>query len=240
MKSKFFFTAGMVGMLAGVASGATDSAEVDYSREWSPYITLRGGWLFGGDVEGDHTINAHPENNKSPKESIKSAWSGSGEFGVSCFDDRVFIGLELGCFTGKATFESQLGADKLIFPAEFENTFGACNVTLRHYFGERGFWYGGVGAGIARVAMTADIVLKAGAPDSMTVPLGTKVWSFLGQGFTGFGLCLNDNWQLTVGYRLRYLSGNVTLKMGEGADRMSFKFKQDLSHAAEVGVTYRF
>ena len=238
MKNKFFFTAGMVGMLAGVASGATDSAEVDYSREWSPYMTLRGGWLFGEDVKCDFTISDHPENNRSSKESTKSAWSGSGEFGVSCFDDRVFIGLELGYFTGKATFEFQPDADKMILPAEFGNTFSACNVTLRHYFGERGFWYGGVGAGIARVSMNADAVLKAGAPDSMVMPFGTKAWSFLWQGFTGFGLCLNDNWQLTVGYRLRYLSGNATLRMGDVAD--GFKMKQDLSHAAEVGLTYSF
>ena len=240
MKPKFFFTAGVIGMLSGVASGVTDGSDVDYEREYSPYMTLRGGWLFGGDAKFDFTISDHPENNKSSKESTKSAWSGSGEFGVSCFDDRVFIGLELGYFTGKATFEWQDGADKIIFPAEFGNAFGACNVTLRHYFGERGFWYGGVGAGIARVSMTADFVSKPGAPNSTVMPFGTKAWSFLGQGFTGFGLCLNDHWQLTVGYRLRYLSGNATLRMGGGADTMSFKTKQDLSHAAEVGVVYRF
>ena len=33
MKSKFFFTAGIAGMLSGVASGATDGVEVDYSRD---------------------------------------------------------------------------------------------------------------------------------------------------------------------------------------------------------------
>ena len=54
MKNKFFFTAGMIGMLSGVASGAADGADVDYGREWSPYVTLRGGWLFGGDVKGDY------------------------------------------------------------------------------------------------------------------------------------------------------------------------------------------
>ena len=43
MKNKFFFTAGVIGMLSGVASGATDGAEVDYGREWAPYVTLRGG-----------------------------------------------------------------------------------------------------------------------------------------------------------------------------------------------------
>ena len=116
-------------MLSGVASGAMDGVEVDYSREWNPYVTLRGGWLFGGDAKGDFTTSGHPENNRSLKENIKNAWSGSGEFGVSCFDDRVFVGLELGYFTGKATFEESTDAGhKMIFPAEFGNTFGACNV----------------------------------------------------------------------------------------------------------------
>jgi hypothetical protein len=45
--------------------------------------------------------------------------------------------------------------------------FGACNVTLRHYFGERGFWYGGVGAGIARVSVTADVVSNPDDPNPM-------------------------------------------------------------------------
>ncbi len=34
-------------MLSGVASGATDGAEVEYGREWNPYVMLRGGLLFG-------------------------------------------------------------------------------------------------------------------------------------------------------------------------------------------------
>ena len=114
-------------MLSGVASGAT--AEIDYGREWSPYVTLRGGWLFGGDAKGDYAVSAHPENNRNLKENIKSAWSGS-RGGVSCFDERVFVGLELGYFTEKATFELYNGADRTIFPAEFGITFSACNVTL--------------------------------------------------------------------------------------------------------------
>lgn len=77
-------------------------------------------------MKGDFTAGARPENNRSLKENIKNAWSGSGEFGVSCFDDRVFVGLELGCFTEKAKFELPVGGgDKLIFLAEFVNTFGA-------------------------------------------------------------------------------------------------------------------
>ncbi len=206
MKHKFLFTAGMLGMLSGVASGAADGSDKGWFSEYRPYMTLRGGWLFAGDVKGDYTVTVHPENNGSPKKSIKNAWSGSGEFGVSCFDDRVSVGLELGYFTGKATFELSSGADKVIFPAEFGNTFGACNVMLRHSFGERGFWYGGVGAGIARVSMDADAVINPDDPDPVMLRCGAKACSFLGQGFTGLGWYLNDNWQLTVGYRLRYLS----------------------------------
>ena len=194
MKNKFFFTAGIVGMLSGVAFGATDGAEFDYGREWSSYVTLRGGWLFGGDVKGDYAMSAHPENNRNLKK----------------------------------------------IPAEFGNTFGACNVTLRHYFGERGFLYGGVGAGIARVFMNADVVADPDDPDPVKMGCGAKAWSFLGQGFTGLGWYLNDNWQLTVGYRLRYLSGNVTWCFVNGANGIEFKMKQNLSHGAEVGITYQF
>lgn len=89
----------------------------------------------------------------------------------------------------------------MIFPAEFGNTFGACNVTLWHYFGECVFWYSGVGAGIVRISMTADMVVNPDAPAPVKWLCGVKVWSFWGQDFTGLGLCLNDNWQLTIGYR---------------------------------------
>ena len=164
MKNKFFFTAGMLGVLSGMASGATDGMDKGWFSEYRPYMTLRGGWLFGGDVEGDYTVTTRPEDNRSPKESIKNAWSGSGEFGVSCFDDRVFVGLELGYFTGKATFELPGDISKMIFPAEFGNTFGA-------------------------------VPIFTGLGDA-------KLWSFCGQEL--------------------------------------FKMKQDLSHAAEVGVVYRW
>ena len=216
-------------MLSGMASGATDGTDKGWFSEYRPYMALRGGWLFGGDVKGDYSMSARPENNRSLKENIENAWSGSGEFGVSCFDDRVFIGLELGYFTGKATFERYDGADKLIFPAEFGNTFGACNVTLRHYFGERSFWYGGVSAGIAHVSVTAGVVISPDDPDPMKLLCGAKAWSFLGQGFTGFGWCLNDNWSLTVGYRLRYLSGNTTWRLVNAADTAGLKMKQNMS-----------
>ena len=205
-------------MLSGMASGSTDRAEIDYGREYNPYVTLRGGWLFRGDVKGDYIVSTHhPENNKSSKENIKNAWSSSGEFGVSCFDDRVSMGLEFGYFTGKATFEALVGGgDKMIFPAEFGNTFGACNVTLRHYFGERGFWYGGVGAGIARISMNADAVVNPDDPNPTKMGCGAKAWSFLGQGFTGLGWCLNDNWSFSAGYRLWYVPGDFRFLDADG------------------------
>ena len=186
-------------------------------------------------MRSDFSINTHPENSKNSKENIKNAWSGSGEFGIACSDEHVFVGLELGYFTGKATFEFQGGADRMKFPAEFGNAFGACNVTLRHYFGERGFWYGGIGAGIARVSVTADALVG-----DAKLGLGAKSWNFLGQGFTGFGWCLNDNWQLTVGYRLRWILGNTTWLSEDPADRFELKMKQDLLHAAEIGVMWQF
>lgn len=142
----------------------------------------------------------------------------------------------MGYFTGKANFEPAVGGGvKMLFSAEFGNIFAACNVTLRYPFEERGFGYGGAGAGMVRVPMTANAIV-----DLSKMGFGAKAWSFWGQGFTGFGLCLSDNWQLTVGYRLRYLSGNATWKMVNGADWLEFKMKQNLSHAAEVGITYRW
>jgi len=122
---KIFFTAGVIGMLSCVASGATDGSNKGWFGEQRPYMVLRGGWQFGK-AEPGISLNIPPNTaNASVKKSLKSAWAGSGEFGVSCFDDRVSVGLELGYFTGKATFELSGGADKIIFLAEFENTFGA-------------------------------------------------------------------------------------------------------------------
>ena len=235
MKNRFFFTAGIVGMLSGVASGATDGADVGYGREWNPYVTLRGGWLFGGKAEGDFSESDHPEKNSNLKETIKNAWSGSVEFGVSCFDDWVFAGLELGYFTGKVNFKIQDEHDGIMhFPAEFGNTFAACNVTLRYPFGERGFWYGGVGAGIVRVSMTGNVDIGGGEK----MGCGAKAWSFLGQGFAGVGWYLNDNWQLTIGYRLRYVPDTINWRYGKVNEEC--EIEQDLSHAAEVGLVYRF
>ena len=81
MESKFFFTAGIVGMLSGVALGATDGAEVDCGREWSPYVTLRGGWLFGEYKMRDH----YNIGDWNWKRSTESGWSYSAEAGIACF-----------------------------------------------------------------------------------------------------------------------------------------------------------
>ena len=87
MRNKFFFTAGIVWILSGVASGATDGADaVDYEREWKPYVTLRGGWLFGGKTKySDCMSQLVDKRNGEREESLGGAWSGSGEFGVSVF-----------------------------------------------------------------------------------------------------------------------------------------------------------
>ena len=71
MRNGFLFTAGIVGVLS---SGVASRADVDYDREWNPYVTLRGGWLFG-----DLKYNGHCEKTQNPikdwdmKKSAKSA-----------------------------------------------------------------------------------------------------------------------------------------------------------------------
>lgn len=115
VKNKFFFTASMVGMLSGVALGVTDGSDVDYGQEWNPYVTLRGGWLFGGKtkynyhwVGHDTAVPPQPDGEESVGngKNFGSAWSGSSEVGVSLCEERVSVGLELGYFsgTGKTAF----------------------------------------------------------------------------------------------------------------------------------------
>ena len=87
------------------------------------------------------------------------------------------------------------------------------------------FWYGGVGVGVVRVSVTADVSLGG----DKLADAGVKSRNFLGQGFTGFGWCLNDNWQLTIGYRLRWMPGNMTWLAGSDVDGVELKMKQDLS-----------
>ena len=60
------------------------------------------------------------------------------------------MGLELGCFTGKVTFKWRFflpPSCEIIFSAEFENAFGACNMILQALFRRTQFlalrcWYG--------------------------------------------------------------------------------------------------
>ena len=134
---------------------------------------------------------------------------------------------------------------------KMENYFGACNVTLRHNLNDRAFLYGGVGAGIARSKCSYDMNFEA----TVTIPPAAAVagnmprkdgkskWRFLGQAFAGLGVYLNDNWQLTAGYRLRYVPGSF--HWDEESDNVAgfksgFSVKQDIVHAAEIGLTYLF
>ena len=270
MKNKFIFTAGMVGMLSGAASGATDGADVDYGREWSPYVTLRGGWLFGGKTKYNyhwvgHDATGFPvaddEKSVGSSKNFGSAWSGSGEVGVLFFEERVSVGLELGYFsgTGKTAFTGDRLSDYSFVgvcyldefggycrtDGKYKNLFAAVNVTLKKDVNERTFLYGGVGAGMARSDFgSIDYRYHEYTPDELhsgRINFKAK-WRFLGQAFGGLGWYLNGNWSLTVGYRLRYLAGDGRASGTFAHDRVKWdwKVKQDLSHAVEAGLTYRF
>ena len=149
-------------MLSSVALGATDGAEVDYGREWAPYVTLRGGWLFGK-RSGSYDFAEDRVDGNLPawdcKKSIGSSLSGSCEWGVSCWDERLLIGLALGCFTWQSRISIDFdrvnaGGGRYVFKGTSNETgrnlFCACNVALRHFLNEKTFFYGGVGAGLAR------------------------------------------------------------------------------------------
>ena len=278
MRNKFFFTAGMIGMLSGVASGATDGVEMEYGREWNPYVTLRGGWLFGGKtkynyhwVGHDTAMPPQPDGEESVGngKNFGSAWSGSGEVGVSLCEDRVSVGLELGYFTGKGkmvfgseentldNMNAKYNYTGVLYLSGFDgycrtdgkykNLFAAVNVTLKKDVNERAFLYGGVGAGMVRSDFGSvdyryheyrggDLGLHPGR-----ISFKAK-WRFLTQAFGGFGWYLNDNWSLTVGYRLRYLAGDGRESGTFAHDRVKWdwKVKQDFIHAVEAGLTYRF
>ena len=115
-------------------------------------------------------------------------------------------------------------------------------MTLKKNVAERAFLYGGVGAGIAR----SDFVEVNSKWDDAGAWITGKInfkakWRFLMQAFAGAGVYLNDNWSLTVGYRLRYLPGDANGSRNFRWEiKLYWKVKQDLSHAAEVGLTYRF
>lgn len=255
LKGRFLFTAGIVGVLS---SGVASRADVDYEREWNPYVTLRGGWLFGGDVKSsDCATQLGAKKNGDRKGSLKSAWSGSGEFGVSLCEDRVLVGLELGYFAGKARHEfdanekAKYGApltinwvngSYVIADGKYKNLFAAINVTLKRDVGERSFLYGGVGVGMARSDFGEINSKWDDAGTLVTGKINFKAkWRFLGQAFAGAGVYLSNNWLLTVGYRLRYLPGDVNGSRNfQGGIKWDWKVKQNLSHAAEVGIMYQF
>ena len=130
---------------------------------------------------------------------------------------------------------------------KYKNLFAAVNVTLKKDVNERTFLYGGVGAGAVRTDFgsidyryheydVGDLGLH-----SWRVNFKAK-WRLLTQMFGGFGWYLNDIWSLTVGYRLRYLAGDGRVSGTFSHDRVKWdwKVKQDLIHAAEVGITYQF
>lgn len=56
------------------------------------------------------------------EKSVKNAWSGSGEVGLSFCEDRVSFGLEFGYFTGKG---------KMVFGSE-ENTLDNMNAKYNY------------------------------------------------------------------------------------------------------------
>jgi hypothetical protein len=247
MKNKFFFTAGMVGMLSGVTSGTTDEANKGWFQEYRPYMVLRGGWQFGK-AESGFSLNVPPNTvDASVKKNLKSAWAGSVEFGTSHFEDRLLCGIELGYFTGKFKLNESLGSivgGTIRANGDIENFFAIGNVTLLRDFGERTFWYGGIGAGFVRryCKIKAEINVPALGVEKPE-PVMWK-WSFLGQAFTGIGVYLTDDWQLTAGYRLRWMPGAFELKrsfnVGGVAGNSVLKVKQPVAHAVEIGIVRRF
>ena len=266
----------MIGMLSGAVLGATDGAEVDYGREWNPYVTLRGGWLFGGKTKYNyhwvgHDATGFPavddEKSVGSSKNFGSAWSGSGEVGVSFCEDRVSVGLELGYFTGKGkmvfgseedtldNWNSAYNFTGILYlsgfggycrtEGKYKNLFAAVNVTLKKDVNERAFLYGGVGAGMVRSDFgSIDYRYREYLQNDLhsgRINFKAK-WRFLGQAFAGLGWHLNDNWSLTVGYRLRYLAGDGRASGTFAHDRVKWdwKVKQNLIHAAEVGLMWRF
>ena len=233
VKNKLFFTAGMIGMLSGTVFGASDGADKGWFQEYRPYMVSRGGFQFGKAEPGlTAPVNA------SVKKSLKSAWAGSFEFGTSHFDDRVFCGVELGYFTGKFSLNKTLGAGGVaVVNGDIENFFAVGNFTLLRDFGERTFWYGGIGGGIVRRYCKVKINIP---PMLKRNPVMWK-WSSLLQAFTGIGVYLTDDWQLTAGYRLRWMPGAFESKMNfGGAGDVVLKVKQPVVHAVEVGIVRRF
>ena len=252
------FTGGLAGLVgAYLATGNLRAADgVDYDRDWNPYVTLRGGWLFGK-CKQDRTITTF-NRTWNHKPDFKSMWSGSGELGVSCCEDRVFVGVELGYLPGKAKRVSPtglgtvvVGAQNITFKdfgecAEVENFFGACNATLKKDLGDRTFLYGGVGVGGARSILHGECSISGhnnttNQDFNHVSPYSKAEWRFLTQLFAGVGVYLNEQWSLSVGYRLRYMPEKFSVS-GKFAGQFEWngKVQQNVIHAAEVGLTYSF
>ena len=66
----------------------------------------------------------------------------------------------------------------------------------------------------------------------------------MGQAFTGIGVYLTDDWQLTAGYRLRWMPDAFKLErdvaVGGAAGKIALKVKQPVVHAGEVGIVRQF
>jgi hypothetical protein len=233
----------MIGMLSGTVFGASDGADKGWFQEYRPYMVSRGGFQFGK-AEPGFTLNVPPHaGSASVKKSLKSAWAGSVEFGTSHFDDRVFCGVEFGYFTGKFSLNETSGAgDSIDANGDIENFFAVGNLTLLRDFGERTFWYGGIGCGIVRRYCKLKVKVNGpafGGPGYWD-PVRWK-WSSLWQAFTGVGVYLTDDWQLTAGYRLRWMPGAFESKKSlGGANNIVLKVKQPVVHAVEVGIMRRF
>ena len=206
-------------MLTTVGLKATDGTDVDYGQEWNPYMTVRGGWLFGEYKMCDH----FDIGDWNWKKSIESGYSCSAEAGVACFEDRVFLGLEFGYFGEKIhdNFKCDppevfpaVRVDKILADGKIKNCFGACNLTLKQDIGERTFLYGGVGAGVVRAVADVnfkDIGIELLGGDDWSSSRRSEhdaKWRFFGQAFGGIGWYLNDNWSLSAGYRLWYVPGD--------------------------------
>ena len=177
------------------------------------------------------------------------------------------MGLELGYFTGKGkkgfgSEENTLdnmnakynyrGVLYLIrengycrTDGKYKNLFAAVNVTLKKDVNERTFLYGGVGAGASRRDFgsiyyryheyaVGDLGLHSGR-----VNFKAK-WRLPAQMFGGFGRYLNDSWSLSAGYRLRYVPSDFHEGFDDPYYEWFWKSKQNLSHAAEVGLMYQF
>ena len=230
-------------LLLGVASGATDGSNKGWFWEQRPYMVLRGGWQFGK-AEPGITLNVPPNTaNASVKKSLKSAWAGSVEFGTSHFEDRLLCGIELGYFTGEFKLNESLSGipgATIRADGDIENFFAVGNITLLRDFGERTFWYGGIGGGFVRryCKIKAEVNVP-GSPTLKPEPVMWK-WSFLGQAFTGIGVYLTDDWQLTAGYRRRYVHGKFRYESNVSGIDCGYSMKQNIIHVAEVGLTYRF